>query len=43
MLDLQAAELQHHEEQKETNRESGIQEVLSLVQKADAPQRNEVA
>jgi hypothetical protein len=31
MLDLQAAQLQHHQEQEETNRESGVQEILSLV------------
>jgi hypothetical protein len=32
MLDLQTAQLQHDQEQEEANRESGVQEILSLVQ-----------
>jgi alpha-beta hydrolase superfamily lysophospholipase len=42
MHNLQTPELFSDQEQKETNRTRGVQEVLSLVQEAHAAQGNEV-
>jgi hypothetical protein len=39
---VQAAELQHHEEQEEDDRPARVQQVLSLLPEAHGAQGNEV-
>jgi hypothetical protein len=42
MQRVQAEKLQYHEEQEEHSGQAGTEQVLPLLQKAHAPQRNQV-